>query len=195
MTRRRRKAFPEYFYSFLYDYISSIIDPSARAPVPRGKKSQSEGDYRINAIHSDFDKISSCLCYTQTEGTERIKNASYKNILPVYLDIPNYQRGSLAVCRRPGTSDDGTLIFLSFVAASMRTTLRTSARLKACDLLLAFAERISDEAKLDRCLPYLVALLTDETPVIQMAAIRTITQLVCAPTSLNRSLQTREQVY
>jgi len=179
-TNRRRKAFPEYFYNFLHGYISSIIDPSMRPPVPKKKKSQSEGDFRINAIHSDFDKISSCLCYTQTEGTERVKNASYKNILPVYLDIPNYQRGSLAVCRRPGAPDDGTLIFLSFVAASMRSTSRTSARLKACDLLLAFAERISDEAKLDRCLPYLIALLADGAPMVQMAAIRTITQLVRA---------------
>ncbi|KAF8435557.1 hypothetical protein BGX38DRAFT_1274971 [Terfezia claveryi] len=178
LNKWRGKAFPEYYYSFLHGYISSIIDPSSRPPVPKKKKSQSEGDYRINAIYSDFDKISSCLCYTQTEGTEKVRNASYKNILPVYLDIPNYQRGSLAVCRRPGAPDDGTLIFLSFVAASMRATSRTSARLKACDLLLAFAERISDEAKLDRCLPYLIALLTDEAPMVQMAAIRTITQLM-----------------
>lgn len=142
------------------------------------KRSHSEGDYRINAIHSDFDKISSCLGYTQTEAIARIKNSSHKNVLPVYLDIPNYQRESLAVCRRLGTLDDGTLIFLSFVAASLRTTSRTSARLKACDLLLAFAERISDEAKLDRCLPYLIALLGDDAPVVQTAAIRTITQIV-----------------
>lgn len=175
---RRRTAFPEYFYSFLHDYISSITDPSARSPASRRKKSVSEGDYRINAIYSDFDKISSCLGYTQTETTERIKNASYKNVLPVFLDIPNYQRGSLAVCRRPGTPDDGTLIFLSFVAASLRSTSRTCARLKACDLLLAFAERISDEAKLDRCLPYLIALLGDRAPVVQTAVTRTITQIV-----------------
>ena len=116
--------------------------------------------------------------YTQTKATERVKISTYKNVLPIYLDIPNYQRESLAVCRRPGTLDDGTLIFLSFVAASLRTTSRTSGRLKACDLLLAFAERISDEAKLDRCLPYLIALLGDDAPVVQTAAIRTITQIV-----------------
>ena len=142
----------------------------------RKKRSLSEGDYRINAIYLDFDKISSCLGYEQNSPATRL--ASRSATLPVNLDIPNYQRESLAVCRRPGTPDDGSLVFLAFVAASLRTTSRTSARLRACDLLLAFSERISDEAKLDRCLPYLIALLEDNVPVVQIAVIRTITQLV-----------------
>ncbi|KAI5806711.1 hypothetical protein DFH27DRAFT_498379 [Peziza echinospora] len=177
LNKWRRKAFPEYFYNFLHDYMASIIDPNSRPPVSKKNKSQSEGDHRINAIHNDFDKISSCLGYEQS-GELGDSTQSYKSVLPVHLDIPNYQRASLAACRRPGTPDDGTLIVLSFVAGSLRTTSRTSARVRACDLLLAFAERISDEAKLDRCLPYLIALLSDKSAVVQLAAIRTITQIM-----------------
>ena len=44
--------------------------------------------------------------------------------------------------------------------------------------MLALSERISDEAKLDRVLPYLIALLSDEVPMVRAAALRTVTQLV-----------------
>lgn len=44
--------------------------------------------------------------------------------------------------------------------------------------MLAFAERITDEAKLDRVLPYVVALLNDRADIVKAAALRTLTQLV-----------------
>ncbi|KAF1855680.1 hypothetical protein Lal_00045022 [Lupinus albus] len=51
--------------------------------------------------------------------------------------------------------------------------------IRACDVLLAFSERLTDEAKLDRVLPYLMTLLVpDETDLVLIAAIRTITQLL-----------------
>ena len=37
--------------------------------------------------------------------------------------------------------------------------------------MLAFAERITDEAKLDRVLPYIVAMLNDRADIVKVAAI------------------------
>jgi phosphoinositide-3-kinase regulatory subunit 4 len=175
----RRKAFPEYFYSFLHQYIGFITDRTS------GRTSLSEddndpygrADYRIDRIYHDFDKISFFLGFQPNEELGK-KMSTKDDIIPVHLDIPNYQRHSPAVRRRHVSSDDGTLIFLSLVASSLRNTSRTGARVRGCDVMLAFAERITDEAKMDRCLPYLVSLLGDESVIVQVAVIRTLTQLV-----------------
>lgn len=60
----------------------------------------------------------------------------------------------------------------------LRNTAKPSSRVEACDTVLALSERISDEAKLDRVLPYLVTLLSDEVAIVRATALRTITQLV-----------------
>jgi phosphoinositide-3-kinase, regulatory subunit 4 len=62
--------------------------------------------------------------------------------------------------------------------SAIRNSARPSSRVEACDTVLALSERISDEAKLDRVLPYLVTLLGDEVGIVRATALRTITQLV-----------------
>ncbi|KAI5795600.1 hypothetical protein EDC01DRAFT_58745 [Geopyxis carbonaria] len=175
----RRKAFPEYFYSFLHQYIGFITDPtSGRGPVsPEETQLYGRTDDRIERIYHDFDKISFFLGFEQNQDMED-RASSKDNIIPIHLDIPNYQRQSSTVRRRQVTSDDGTLIFLSLVASSLRNTDRAHSRVIACDIILAFAERITDEAKMDRCLPYLVSLLTDENANVQVAAMSSLVQLM-----------------
>lgn len=178
----RRKAFPDYFYSFLHQYIGFITDPNPGrgSVIPEKQEIRSQADDRINRIYHDFDKISFFLGFESSQETAvHEKRAASKNgIIPVRLDIPNYQRQSSAVRRRSVSSDDGTLIFLSLIASAIRNTSRATARVRACDIFLAFAERITDEAKLDRCLPYLVSLLNDDAIIVRVAAVRTVTQLV-----------------
>jgi len=178
----RRKAFPEYFYSFLHQYIGFITDPNpgrVSAP-PEDQEIRTQADDRINRIYHDFDKISFFLGFDTSEEAAVLdtRAASKNGIIPIHLDIPNYQRQSSAVRRRPASADDGTLIFLSLIASSIRNTSRATARVRACDIFLAFAERITDEAKLDRCLPYLVALLNDDSIIVRVAAVRAVAQLV-----------------
>ncbi|KAI9852318.1 MAG: Serine/threonine-protein kinase [Thelocarpon superellum] len=177
----RRKVFPEYFFSFLHQYMGLITDPSSgRAPVTSGSTNLGETDDRINRLYYDFDKIAYFLGYDDQISEERPVPApdvgDGHRVIPVQVDIPNH-RHQVVARPRPAT-DDGTLIFLTLVVSSLRSTARATARLRACDLLLAFAERLTDEAKLDRVLPYVVALLNDRADVVKMAAIRTLTQLV-----------------
>src|SRR5690606_27969669 len=95
---------------------------------------------------------------------------------PVRLNIPNNEH-YVSADKQP-SADDGTLIFLTLVVSSLRHTAHAAARLKACDILLAFAERLTDEAKLDRVVPYLVTLLKDEGDMVVVSAVRAITQLL-----------------
>lgn len=174
----RRKAFPEYFYSFLHQYLNFVTDPtSGRGQMLLEDELYGRADDRIDRIYHDFDKISFFLGYEQSDSTEK-REPSKDGTIPVHMDIPNYRRKSPTVRRTTVTVDDGTLIFLTLVSSSIRSTSRATSRVRACDLILAFAERITDEAKLDRCLPYLVALLGDESVAVKVAVIRTLTQLM-----------------
>jgi phosphoinositide-3-kinase regulatory subunit 4 len=175
------KAFPEYFYSFLHQYMYLITDPSSgQKAVTTDKENLGEADYRIDQVYHDFDKISYFLGYETNEsrGTEGPLPTSTTNpMFPLQIDIPNNRHQASSVARK--TTDDGSLLFLTLVEVSLRSTARATARLKGCELLLAFAERVPDEAKLDRILPYLIDLLSEDTAdIVKAAALRSITQLV-----------------
>lgn len=181
----RRKAFPEYFYSFLHQYMGTITDPSSgRTPVLPETDNFGEGDDRIDRIYFDFDKISYFLDYGEGKNEKHAKrsnNAVSGEVIPVQINIPNNSHQATTAGRHP--VDDGSLIFLTLVVSSLRNTARSTARVRACDLLLAFAERLTDEAKLDRVLPYVVAMLNDDADIVKVAALRTMTQLVRTTTA------------
>ncbi|KAL8833172.1 MAG: hypothetical protein Q9170_004429 [Blastenia crenularia] len=174
----RKKAFPEYFYSFLHQYMGLITDPSSgRSPVLPETGNFGEADDRIDRVYFDFDKISYFLGYeTEKESSSAVEHQGISDIIPLQVDIPNNRHPSNSAGRRP--MDDGSLIFLTLVVSCLRNTARATARLRACDLMLAFAERITDEAKLDRVLPYIIALLNDKSEIVKAAAIRTTSQLL-----------------
>ncbi|KAF8242959.1 ARM repeat-containing protein [Wilcoxina mikolae CBS 423.85] len=178
LTKWRRKAFPDYFYSFLHQYIAFVTDPTSGRNLVEGRNEfYGRADDRIDRIYHDFDKISFFLGFDPDDDLGN--KASHPNdIIPVDLNIPSYLPHSSGVRHRHVVSDDGTLIFLSLVASSLRNTSRTGARVRGCDMMLAFAERVTDESKMDRCLPYLVTLLGDENVVVQVAVIRALTQLM-----------------
>ena len=182
----RKKVFPDYFYSFLHQYLGLVTDPtSGRAPISGASANLGEADDRIDRVYYDFDKISYFLGYdTHKQTTPPASPPGLGlDLLPVHLNIPNNEHQASRITKRP--ADDGTLIFLALVVSSLRNTARATAKLRACDLLLAFSERLTDEAKLDRVLPYLISLLNDKANIVQVAAIRTITQLMALVTVLS----------
>lgn len=174
----RGKVFPHYFYGFLQQYMYSITDPSSgRKPVTTATEHLGEPDDRIEQIYGDFDKISHLL--SGGEGLQKPQHSQPKpnaNLFPLCIDIPNYQHQAIS---KPSLSvDDGNLIFLTIVVSCLRGTARASARLRGLELLLAFAERLTDEAKLDRVVPYVATLLTDKSEQVKIAALRTMTQIL-----------------
>lgn len=181
LTFWKDKVFPAYFYNFLHQYMWLITDPSSgNSPMSGTHKNMGESDDRIDRVYYDFDKIAYFLGH-HAEKSYSVVDQTITRLglsqLPVRLSIPSYEHTVSADLEPP--EDDGTLIFLTLVVSSMRTTAHASSRIKACDILLAFSERLTDEAKLDRLLPYLMTLLRKEEPdIVIMSAIRTITQLL-----------------
>ncbi|KAK9480794.1 hypothetical protein V1514DRAFT_324477 [Lipomyces japonicus] len=174
------KAFPDYFYSFLHEYVQDITEPSVLRLGERSLASQFlESDYRLERIYSEFDKVAYFLQFEDQKLGDSSKTVVPTiDPIPVYLNIPNYHSGRpVSIVTKP-LADNGALIFLSIVVAAVRNTATATARIHACDVILAFGEQLPDEAKLDRCLPYLVALLDDSFVNVKIAAMRSITQLV-----------------
>lgn len=175
----RRKAFPEYFYGFLHQYMGLITDPSSgRTPINFENGNSGEADEKIDRIYLDFDKISYFLGYGKLgisqNGIDRSRAEG--TTLPTTA-LPGKKRRTSMSQRAP---DDGSLIFLSVISSSIRNTAKASARVRACDLLTAFASRLPDEAKLDRVLPYLVSLLVDKSDSVKVAALRSLTDLLAS---------------
>lgn len=179
----------------MHQYIFSITDGSAgtRAQSLPASERTTEGDERLSRIYHDFDKIAFFLGFIsdgtsapipetngETNGTVSKPVAptpAGKSLFPVTIDLPNYSRVRKS-SKEPISSKDGSLIFLSLITSTIRNTAKPQSRVDACDTVLALSERISDEAKLDRVLPYLITLLGDEVAIVRATALRTITQLV-----------------
>ena len=175
----RHKVFPDYFYSFLHQYMGLITGPSpSRTDTEISPGESGEADERIERIHFDFDKISYFLGANDQptlDGPPISSPALTNHLFPIKLDLPAYGSKS----PKPRSSvDNGTLIFLTVLVSSLRNTVKASSRVKACDILLAFAEKLPDEAKLDRILPYVVMLLNDRSDIVRVTALRTLTQLL-----------------
>ncbi|KAK7749024.1 Serine/threonine-protein kinase [Cytospora paraplurivora] len=183
----RGKAFPDYFYTFMHQYMEVITDPSSvQFTNPSETRNLGEADERIDRVFLDFDKISYFLGYQNDSRSSKSAQLSPRLGLghfPVQLNIPNNEY-AVSGDVQPA-ADDGTLIFLTLVVSSLRNTARAASKVRACDVLLAFAERLTDEAKLDRVLPYLIALLNDKADIVVITTIRTITQLLALVKSVN----------
>ncbi|KAI9246797.1 armadillo-type protein, partial [Helicostylum pulchrum] len=205
------KAFPHYFYSFLYQYMSSLVDKvdnqqqqpdstimsavSSAYPSVNRKKI-TDADEKIESIFYDFEKIMyfiSFPCDDTNEGEKRRARTELSNtttassiLFPPSSNILSYSSNdaeSPPVSYNPG--EEGSLILLSFVCSLIRNTLYPGSKLKALDILLGLAERLPDDVKLDRLLPYIIVLLTDESSLVRANTIKTLTQVLCMVESIS----------
>lgn len=179
LTFWRGKVFPEYFYGFLHQYMALLTDSSSgRRPVSL-EVNAVESDERIDRVYADFDKISYFLDYLKHSDRQENGHLGTQADLgmPLHVDVSQrpHPRAEVRV-----EADKGALIFLAVVVSSLRNTAKASARIKACDLLLTLGQRLPDEIKLDRILPYVAALLSDSFDMVKVAALKTVTQLLAS---------------
>ncbi|VEU23630.1 DEKNAAC105066 [Brettanomyces naardenensis] len=179
----RQTIFPDYFYTFLHHYVRKLSELEVKSSSNAAKLRVC--DQRIDQIYQGFDKIALYLGfkkYITGEGKEEELSQHNDSVIPIQLNLPGMHRHILKrtseVFQRDSAPDCSTLILLSIVLFNSRNTTHASFRIKACDLILAFSEQLTDEVKLDRCLPYLVYMLDDPSEDVQGAALRTLTQLL-----------------
>ncbi|RHZ45574.1 hypothetical protein Glove_669g16 [Diversispora epigaea] len=157
-----------------------------------------DADDKIERIYHEFDKIAFFLGFyggENNEETDLIINHdkigessrtiepasphSTTSALTVNLHIPNYDPIKFNNNNRgKQNSDDGALIFLSLLCATVRNTAYPSSKLHALDMLLAIGQHLEDEFKLDRLVPYLIALLDDEVGLVRASTVKTLANLL-----------------
>ncbi|KAF8892933.1 hypothetical protein BD779DRAFT_1798336 [Infundibulicybe gibba] len=234
----RGSVFPESFYSFLHNYVSSINElsgsspfaaippptptPSVIAPSVSGSTVRpssstglatgansvaetvadtlpSDSDHRMEKIWADYESVEPYLIpdvveepvmgvkleYAVSSGTSK----SYQDILPVKLQIPNREPTlqSMHNQRMAAYEDGPALIILALVTANIRNCSLPSSKVRAMDVFLALSPHLTDEAKLDRMVPYIVDLLHDDAAIVRSSAVRTMMQVLMLVTVITPS--------
>ncbi|KAJ3554276.1 hypothetical protein NM688_g3197 [Phlebia brevispora] len=166
----------------------------------------SDSDHRMERIWADYDSVEPYLLTpSESESLEETVKEPVKieysvnsagagkplqDIFPVELDIPNRDSRLLkgyGVARRSALEDGPALILLALLTANVRTCRLPSSKLKALDVFLALSPHLTDEAKLDRMVPYVVELLQDDAPSVRSAAVRTLMQILMLVTVITPS--------
>ncbi|CAI2161442.1 16883_t:CDS:10 [Funneliformis geosporum] len=204
----RGTAFPQYFYTFLHQYIGSVTDPHNQSHQrriisatnntafsnkrydlnePNNTIVNTDADEKIERIYHEFDKIAFFLGFfgdNSSSESEVVvvrgrgdKFGESSRPIEIQLHIPNYDP-TTASKKREKHADDGALIFLSLICATIRNTAYPSSKLHALDMLLAIGQHLEDEFKLDRLVPYLIALLGDDVGLVRANAVKTLTHLL-----------------
>lgn len=89
--------------------------------------------------------------------------------------------------RDTDSSENGTILLTSIVTSCIRGIGRSKSKLQALDIIQILAHNSSSEIILDRMLPYILHLTTDEIPKIRVHALDTLTVCVKLIKSLPRS--------
>lgn len=192
LAKYRGNFFPEYFYTFFYEYfknlavlngsISSFEKTCASSVL---SERPIEVDQAVIKIYKDFSKVCASLNYpmqideTDDDSTDRI----FKNS----LTIPSVGTARLRQFEPEISSvkDESALVFLSILLHALRNLVYPSSKLKCLELVTALSQYISDANKLDRVIPFLVSMFFDESPNVQGLAIQSTFQILSTVERLN----------
>ncbi|GAA5934969.1 ubiquitin-binding serine/threonine protein kinase VPS15 [Sporobolomyces koalae] len=204
LSQYRQTAFPDIFYTFLHPFFNSLntVSPPTSAPNPNGARLgnvtptvgapevqqqqtllRTDSDERIERVWNEWEIIDKYLVDAlghregePSRGASKRENAPVSaddGIFPIRLNLPGMQGETV----QGGCTKDGpALILLSLICSNLRNCLRPSSILRALEPLLALNRYLTDETRLDRLVPYLVSLLSDEESVVRSMALRVLTQ-------------------
>ncbi|ORY46243.1 ARM repeat-containing protein, partial [Neocallimastix californiae] len=166
------KAFPNYFYDFLHQYISSFTDLSL----------YSNSDDKIESIYKNFETVIKSISlddyvnnnindlleileYTNFNLEEEIQKLKFE-FVPTIDDLLRMH-------------DGGCQISITFICSNIRNVMLPSSKIYALDMLFFLALCISDQYKLDQVLPYILTILQeDENSYVKMNAIQKLVKLL-----------------
>ncbi|BGP38644.1 Serine/threonine-protein kinase [Rhodotorula kratochvilovae] len=207
LAQYRSTAFPDIFYTFLHPFLSTLNEPSSAAappPPPPARPGMStpadapaqqqqqqtllrtDADDRIDRVWHEWEIVARYLDETVGAQDERATQPAEKKegLFPIRLNVPG-QEGKTV---NGNVSDDGpALIILSLVCANIRNCVRPASILRALEILLSLNRYLTDETRLDRLVPYLVALLEDDIASVRAAALRVLTQTLLLVRSITPS--------
>lgn len=180
---KERKSAEEYLHSDVFpSFFWTLWDLYSRFCA----RSYESADPMISHTWDNFDVLLKALD-APLQYQEHIPTP--KSILPVAITLPSGTFIPTSLEHRR----DGALMVLSIVCSSIRASTHLVWRKRAIDLVLALSVIVDDEIRLDRCLPYFLALVRGrEEDVIKSQALTHLTHLLTMVTSFT---SLNEKVY
>ncbi|KAF8635725.1 hypothetical protein AX15_000341 [Amanita polypyramis BW_CC] len=180
---------------------TSIANPTTGTTTETSSDTlPSDSDRRVERLWADYESV---VPYLDEETVQQpvmdarvdythlpLTSKPFQDVLPVELHIPNRDSRlcSPTDSRRQAALQDGpALIILALVTANIRNCSLPSSKTRALDVFLALSCHLTDEAKIDRMVPYIVELLHDEATVVRAAAVRTLVQVLMLVTVITPS--------
>lgn len=167
LDKYRSILFPDYFETFWNLLVPFSGTPGATC-----------SDKMVKHLwdHFEVDILDKTLNLGEIESAESEGITPFS--LPVVVALPKLWLEPKARKLTGHLEDHGSLIILSYVCSALTSTSSVDWRLRAAELVLLLAEFVPDDAKLDRCLPYLVFLLRDSQSYVKARALVYITHLM-----------------
>ncbi|KAI0672432.1 hypothetical protein C8Q78DRAFT_971156 [Trametes maxima] len=160
----------------------------------------SDSDHRMERIWADYESVEPYLVNDAAEETvmdvkvdytpQFVATRPFHDVLPVELSIPNREsklHSAWSTMKRAAADDGPALIILSLICANIRNCYLPSSKVRALDVCLALSAHLTDEAKLDRMVPYIVDLLHDDAALVRASALRTLLQVLMLVTVITPS--------
>lgn len=170
-----RKSAEEYLRSDIFpSYFWTLWDLYCRFSA----RSHESADPMISHTWDNFDAILEAL-----DASFTYENHIFtpKSLLPVAITLPS----GTVIPSLLEHERDGALMVLSIICSSIRASTQLTWRQRAIDLVLALSVIVDDSARLDRSLPYFLALVRGrEEDVVKSQALTHMTHLLNIVTSL-----------
>ena len=196
LEKYRGSFFPEYFYTFTYEYFRTLATMGTSVPITGSICANTILEDQVNVIdeccrklYDDFGKICQELKYRLNLRQSDSSNESDNNENYVKNSIKLSNLGELELksndSNEQAVREECALLFISFLSHGLRSLTSSDTKLRCLELLVAFAQYVSDENKVDRVVPYLVASFDDEFPNVQATAIQALAQVLFMTENIN----------
>ncbi|GAA5903427.1 ubiquitin-binding serine/threonine protein kinase VPS15 [Sporobolomyces salmoneus] len=156
-------------WEIIQRYLDESLEPDDRARIQKDSRGERDA--------SEYGRKDKGKAKAEEEEEE-------EDVFPIKLNLPGMEgKVVTAGC----TKDGPALILLALISSNVRNCQHPSSILRAIELLLALNRYLTDETRLDRLVPYLVTLLSDEESVVRSMALRALTQTLMLVQTLTPS--------
>ena len=177
LARGNAHAFPCEFREFLHAFVTELqrVAPSVPANVPASADAvricrMQEPDERMIRVYREWPRLVRLL------GAPGDGGAVTDRTVPVSVAVPPMDAGLEHLPVLASAKQDGiALLLLNVVLSNITSCVRASVRGRTLHMLMHMTWGwLTDETRLDRVMPYLVALVSYSHPLVRASAVRSI---------------------
>ncbi|CDO92553.1 unnamed protein product [Kluyveromyces dobzhanskii CBS 2104] len=195
LSKYRGTFFPESFYSFIYEYVRNMVQPTGSPNDNKTTMSSTlqerrkDLDTTVTKLFKDFPKI----CTTGEYPLKRINNSvnddefSFVAHTIIVNGVGQIQLQKFSTMSFESVQSQSALLFLSILLHCLRNLAYPKNKQRCLEMILTLSQYISDTNKLDRVLPFVMFMLFDENSNVKALAIKVTAQLLLITESVNHT--------